>query len=219
MSDELPLDGQSEDSTSCAIDDVVPQPPANTTIKIDRFSDGLTITVPPAGLWRGTRGLFFFALIWNGFISVITAVFVLAMFSSKTPDRIAYFIFPAFMSLFWLVGIGLLLGAINMGRRQAAIAVTAGRLMVIQSGPFGTKQRDWAAEQIAKLFAGPSGMEVNEAPVLELQIVGSDSKKFGLLAGRSDDELKWMAAELRAALSLETPTPAPSNPPALNPEP
>jgi hypothetical protein len=26
MSDELPLDGQSEDSTSCAIDDVVPQP-------------------------------------------------------------------------------------------------------------------------------------------------------------------------------------------------
>ena len=61
MSDELPLDGQSEDSTSCAIDDVVPQPPANTTIKIDRFSDGLTITVPPAGLWRGTRGLFFFA--------------------------------------------------------------------------------------------------------------------------------------------------------------
>ena len=91
--------------------------------------------------------------------------------------------------------------------------------MVIQSGPFGTKQRDWAAEQIAKLFAGPSGMEVNEAPVLELQIVGSDSKKFGLLAGRSDDELKWMAAELRAALSLETPTPAPSNPPALNPEP
>src|SRR5262245_20488442 len=31
--------------------------PANSEIAIDRFADGLTITVPPAGLWSGTHGL------------------------------------------------------------------------------------------------------------------------------------------------------------------
>ncbi|MCX7826807.1 MAG: hypothetical protein N2689_14800, partial [Verrucomicrobiae bacterium] len=48
--------------------------------------------------------------------------------------------------------------------------------------------------------AGPSGMEINRVPVLELQIQRKDGRKTGFLAGRSDAELQWLAAVLRYAL-------------------
>ena len=39
--------------------------PADSPITIDRFPDGVTIQIPPTGLWRGNL-LFPLALIWNG---------------------------------------------------------------------------------------------------------------------------------------------------------
>jgi hypothetical protein len=131
---------------------------------------------------------------------------ILGVFS-KPQDVWAYIMITAILSIFLLVGIGLLLGAINMGRRRAALAVTSGHLMVIQTGLFGAKQHDWPAGEIEKICTGPSGMEVNKVPVLELQIYGTESRKFGLLAGRSDEELEWMASELRTALGLSPDSP------------
>ena len=110
---------------------------------------------------------------------------------------------PAILSIFWLVGIGVLLGSINMGRRQAAIAVTGGTVMVIQTGLFGSKQREWQPGDVGAVRAGPSGMTVNDKPVLELQIIDAARRKMGLLAGRRDDELRWLAYELRLALGIQ----------------
>ena len=58
------------------------------------------------------------------------------------------------MSIFWLVGIGMLLGASNMGLRKAGIAVTGGTLMVIQTGIFGTRQRDWQPGNVEAIAPG-----------------------------------------------------------------
>src|SRR5438552_7380066 len=110
----------------------LPQP-RDSRITIERFPDGLTINVPPAGLWRGTQGLFPFAILWLGFMSVFTPVFLVGIFRGKGAEQAAAWIAPAVLSLFWLVGIGLFLGGLNMGRRRAAIAVTGGTLMVIQT--------------------------------------------------------------------------------------
>jgi hypothetical protein len=178
-------------------------PPPGSSLAVDRFPDGLTIQVPPAGLWRGSQGLFVIALLWNGIIAVITFVLmgVLLGGADKNADKLVW-VFPLFLSIFWAVGIGLLLGALNMGRRKAAIAVTGGTLMVIQTGLFGSKQRDWPPGDVEAVRAGPSGMTVNDKPVLELQIFDGGAHKFGLLAGRTDEELEWLARELRAALQV-----------------
>jgi hypothetical protein len=61
-------------------------------------------------------------------------------------------------------------------------------------------------EDIADIRAGPSGREVNDRPVLELQVHPRKGKKVGLLAGRNEEELRWMAAQLRRALELSTAT-------------
>src|SRR5262245_6673640 len=177
-------------------------PPAGSQITIERFPDGLTIQIPPAGLWRGTHGFFAIALIWNAIIGFITLIMLGVLLGSDAKKEKAVWAIPAFLSIFWLVGIGLLLGSLNMGRRRAAIAVTGGTLMIIQTGLFGSKQRDWPAGEVEAVCAGPSGMTVNDIPVLELQIFDGGANKFGLLAGRSDAELHWLANELRSALSV-----------------
>jgi hypothetical protein len=175
--------------------------PAGSQIVVERFADGLTLQVPPAGLWRGTGGLFVFAILWNSIIGIITAVMLGAFFGDAMGDK-SIWILPLFLSVFWLAGIGILLGSLNMGRRRAAIAVTGGTLMVIQTGIFGSKQRDWPPGDVEAVRAGPSGMTVNDEPVLELQIFDGGAHKFGLLSGRSDAELRWLAAELRQALGV-----------------
>jgi hypothetical protein len=72
--------------------------------------------------------------------------------------------------------------------------------MVLQTGLFGSRQRSWPLEEVEVIRAGPSGMTVNDRPVLELQIDDGGEAKFGLLAGRSDEELHWLARELTASL-------------------
>lgn len=178
----------------------VPTQPAGSQIEIKRFDDGISINVPPAGLWRGSGGLFVFALLWNAILVVIAAMFVVIALNAK-PDKDAW-IFPLALSLFGLVGIGLLLVAIHLGRRQAGLAVAGGTLMVLQTGLFGKKQREWPLAEVASICTGPTGMEVNDVPVRELQIRDHDGSKFGLLAGRSDAELEWLAYELRQAAEL-----------------
>jgi hypothetical protein len=193
-------ESQDDDELAVAEEAVICQP-AGSQVIVERFADGLTLQVPPAGLWRGTQGLFVFAIIWNTIVTVITVVMLGVVFGNGQGDN-SLWILPLILSIFWAVGIGVLLGAVNMGRRQAAIAVTGGTLMVIQTGIFGSKQRDWPPGDVEAVRTGPSGMTVNDKPVLELQIFDGGAHKFGLLAGRRDDELRWMAAELRQALGV-----------------
>src|SRR5947209_3731064 len=179
-----------------------PAQPAHSQIAIERSADGVTIKVPPAGLFGGTQGLFVFAIVWNSISGLITAVMLVAFFGKAGKADESVWIAPAILSIFWLVGIGVLLGSINMGLRQAAIAVTGGTLMVIQTGLFGSKQRAWQAGDVSGVRAGPSGMTVNDKPVLELQIYDGGGQKLGLLAGRRDDELRWLAYEIGMALGM-----------------
>ena len=178
----------------------VPPRPTASPITIERFPDGISIRVPPAGLWRGSKGLFVFSLLWNGFMAIVSAMMVgIALGANNMPDETATWVLPLFLAVFWLVGIGLLLSALNMGRREAAIAVAGGTLMVMQIGIFGKKQREWALADVVSIGMGPTGMEVNDVPVMELQIRDQGGKKFGLLAGRSNAELQWLASELQQA--------------------
>lgn len=180
-------------------------PPPNTQIVFDRLENGeFTITVPPAGVWKGSQGLFFFSLLWCGFMMLFTSIMVGSQVNGKDQERLPILAF-LFVGLFWAVGIGMLLSALNMGRRRAAIALVGGRLMTITSGLFGSKKRDWAVEEIVQVRVGPSGLEVNDRPVLELQIIGPEGKEVGMLSERDEDELKWLAWEIRQSLQQQAP--------------
>lgn len=174
--------------------------PDESDIEVEEAADGVTLKVPPAGVWEGSKGLLVFSIFWNGFMAIVTGAFV---FSNDGPKGKDLFIVVPFFGLFWAVGIGLALGAINMGKRRAVLAVVGDRLLALQTGIFGGKRQQWQKEEILEIRSGPSGMTVNDVPVLELQIVPVTGSKFGMLSGRDETELRWVAAKLRHALRIK----------------
>jgi hypothetical protein len=169
--------------------------PADSDIVLEATGDGVVLTIPPPGVWRGSKGLLFFGLFWCGFMTLFTAIMMFTGERAPWPLLL-------FLAGFWAIGLALLAGAVNMGRRRATFAVRADGLRIEQTGLFGAKKAEWSRDQIASICAGPSGMEVNEKPVFELQIHPKVGKKAGFLAGRNDAELQWLAAVLRQALDV-----------------
>lgn len=175
--------------------------PAGSRAVVDEDANGLTITLPPAGLGKGTKGMFAFAVIWCLITAGVTAAFAVGFVNGQVDDGL--WIVAAVLGLFWLLGVGMLLCSYQMGRRRAVLAVVGGRLMVMQTGPLGSKRREWPWDEVARIAVGPSGMAVNDVPVLELQIHAKAGRKVGLLAGRDEAELHWLATRLRQRLTAQ----------------
>jgi hypothetical protein len=175
--------------------------PTDSRIELQELPTGFTMIVPPRGLWRGSAGLFFFSLIWCGVTAVFSAVFIGEMLSGKHElSQSDMIIFALLLSLFWLSGLGLLTYGIHLGRRSTALGVSNSRLIAIQTGLFGARRREWAADELATVRVGPSGMEVNERPIMQVQFVPREGKPYGVLTGYSEPELEWVATMLRRSL-------------------
>src|SRR5262249_45988138 len=155
---------------------------------------GVTLLVPPAGLWRGSKGLFLFSLIWCGFMAVFDGL--LLAFAEKR-EFVGPVVMVLFSLLFWAIRVGMLLGAVQMARGGAVLGVVGDGLLILQTGPFGTKRHEWNRDALADVRTGPSGMAVDHVPVLELQVHPRQGKPVGLLGGRDDAELQWLATLLR----------------------
>jgi hypothetical protein len=92
----------------------------------------------------------------------------------------------------------------NMGMSESVVAVAGDSLMVMQSGLRGAKRKEWPLREITTAKVGPSGIEVNDRAVPQLQIHGADKQLFGMLTGRDEHELIWIATMLRQALKNRT---------------
>jgi hypothetical protein len=182
---------------------VVPDQPINSKAIIERRPFGMTIEIPPAGVWKGSHGLMFMAVLWNGFVSfaVMMAVLVMAGVLEGEGDAEPWVMGLALVP-FVAVGIWMLLTAINMGRRHASIATADDMIMIVHHSIFGKTTREWKADEIDEIRCGHSGMEVNDVPVNELQIIPFTENKFGCLSQLENDELGWIAAELNHALKM-----------------
>jgi hypothetical protein len=173
--------------------------PADSKVSLEPGPNGILVAVPPLGLWKGSKGMVGFAVVWCLFMAVFTA----AMIFGKSREPHGPLAAWAFVGMFWMIGASMLAVAIHLGVRRATLSAGGDGLRVEQKGLFGAKSREWRRGEITALRSGPSGMRVNNVPVMELQIYAvTGKKKVGLLAGRSDAELRWLASELRRTLGV-----------------
>lgn len=184
-----------------------PVQPANSNIIVDRRADGLTLTLPPQGFKKGSKGLFGFAVIWNVFISIFIVVIIVQLvrgqpLKSEDGDLISAWWGLLFMVPFIAVGVGVMLAAMNMAKRRAVIDVIGQTLLLTRQSIFRTKQEEWRADRIICVETGASGTEVNDRPIMELQIRLKGGKHVGCLSQLDNDELDWLAAEINLALQL-----------------
>jgi hypothetical protein len=171
--------------------------PAGSSTTLEPQGDGFTLHVPPAGTWRSQKFLLIFSAVWCAFCAMFTTL----MIGSWDKDAL-----PALpiVALFWAVGGGMMFVAVRSGRCSATIQATNNRLRIAYIGVFRARAQEWPANDLTAICAGPSGVEVNHRPVIELQIFPRTGKKFGLLAGRDVAELQWIAAVLRQALGVSS---------------
>jgi hypothetical protein len=166
--------------------------PASTTIVVKQHPDGVTVFVPQLGLWHDkVIWLFFLSLAWFAIFAAFTIVGVL----QGDPNDLV--LLPL-----WIFGIAPLLAVINKSERRVFLAVVGPALMILQTGIFGSKRREWPRQEIARIRVGPSGATFNDEHLLELQLYPKKHRKVGFLRDRDDRELQWLAALLRQALNL-----------------
>ncbi len=190
-------------------------PPARTTVRILEQAGGIVAVVPPQGA-RGTRGLLFFAIIWLVFISIVGAAFVFAPENSKRRRNDREVIPAVVIGAFGLIGVALLTGAINQMRRKASLRASRDELIIVQQSIFGTRTFKRPAGELAAIRIGPSGMEINHVPVLELQVHTTDGKKHGFCSNLTNDELFWLATHLRQGTGVGEVAGEASEPPKLS---
>lgn len=174
--------------------------PKRATGALSRTEHGISVVLPAMGYFKGSKGLGSFSLLWLGFIAIFTAFWIASMFGSggSLVD-----VFPLLIcGLFWLVGFGMVYGAARSGRRRGLIDATGRELVITRQSIGKPRVEGWNTEEIARVVIGPSGTEINDKPVMELQVHLSDGSKRGFFPERRDDELRWLAGEIAHAMGL-----------------
>jgi hypothetical protein len=175
--------------------------PLQSTVIVTKQAAGTTVTVPPRGVWRGGGCFLLFSMLWLGSaLACVLAGFGIIPLVQGQPQGDAWV-------AFWLCllpGLGVLVFALSLGRRCPVLAVEGSTLCVRVAGLFGSRERCWGCDDIADIRTGPSGAEVNDEPVLELQIHPRQGKKIGLLAWRDSEELEWLVGVLRQMVRPHT---------------
>jgi hypothetical protein len=172
------------------------QPPAGSCIEIHDFPDGCLVHVPRLGLIRGTRGFFPFALLWTVVSVGIVVVALVAGAGASNPPPVWL------VALFPLAGVVMLLVSVHMGYRETWIAIKEDLVGIRQQSPLRKFERRLNRAEIVTVQIGPSGVEVNHRPVMELQLLLRDGRKVGLASQLSEPELFWLAELARRRLGL-----------------
>jgi hypothetical protein len=169
--------------------------PSDSRAVLDEYPEGVTITLPPAGFRTGGGIMLGVGLFMAAFMSTLIAL------ARPVPGFI-----QGLFAVIGTVGVLLAVHGVRVARRRAVIAVVGTKLLILQTGLVRSKERKWKAGDLEAVRVGKSGIEINEEPVLELQIVPRAGLPFGLLAGRDVAEIAWIAAELRRRLGITKPS-------------
>ncbi|HKI35732.1 MAG TPA: hypothetical protein VKA46_28005 [Gemmataceae bacterium] len=196
-----------------------PERPVNCRAILKEEADGVTLVMPPAGVWRGTNTfIVLWTFLWCGMLLPLTVGLGTAALLGNVHDEQGQPISPLcpilFLVPFWLVGIPFLLGIVHRGRRRVTLTVDGKRLLVVQSGLFGTRRSEWSRQEIAELrVACDRRLRIGEGKQnpyypwqIDLRIVPRDGAEVNVITYREGDprkpDLEWMATVLRGALRL-----------------
>jgi hypothetical protein len=171
---------------------------------VEWFGEEVTVRVPSLGMTGSLLGILLAGAFFD-LVGMVALVIFLQKLVAKPNNFSQYGGLLLFVAVFGGVGLALILASLNMAKRQAALAVTDGVLMALQTGLFGSRQREWQPGEVQTVRVGPSGLEINNKPVMELQIVDAHGRKFSMLAGHREEDLVWLAQTLSRSLKLPPP--------------
>ena len=179
--------------------DVNAPKPTYTDVRLELHESGLTFTIPPVGIRKGSKGILTFSLSWNLFIALFTGLW---LYDYKNTQGWNVYVIISF-ALLWGLGIATLIVAINIGKRRAIIDVIGETLLITHQSIFKIKQQEVHRDNIESIRLEYCGKESDDVPILNLQINCTQGKMITMLNQLSNNELAWIASELRKALRID----------------
>jgi hypothetical protein len=185
--------------------------PSNSTAMVEQDGKQVTITIPPAGLFRGMS---VFSLIWclgwNLFVWPFTALFLPAAIAGKvemedTGDHLKPIWGVCFLVPFWLVGIGNLIALVHCARRRASFVCSPPELTIEDVGILARRIYTWPVNVLQSIQAESKYKGDNDGGgcwLISLVVQPKDDKALSFLEYRPKPELEWLATTLRGVLGL-----------------
>ena len=186
--------------------------PAGSRVLMNDRPEGLTLDVPAPGFFgTSINGMLFVGcLLYAAIMAGVMVVLSEAPKQNPNPDSVLAFL----LVLMWSPLVGLLVAWINLARRSVVIAIAGGRLLIIHTGLFGQKKKEWDVEEIAEVRAA-KGRQVMGIVILQLQVLTYAGKKTDFLTGYGGTVLCWMAEAITLRLrqtQAARPASSPSKP-------
>ena len=172
----------------------LPPKPVETRISIENTEDGLNITAKPLGVVAGSYGLCILGPI-IAFVPMWYAYRVTSV-GGEVPLWGRYLITA-------IGGLGLLLTlfAFDLGKATTHIALSQGKLTLTRAGLLLKRSATLALDDIRDLGVNEAAFTAGNKTIYRLEVHAQGRKPVTRLTGRSEHELHWVAAHLRAALT------------------
>ncbi|MEM1098084.1 MAG: hypothetical protein AAGH92_04780 [Planctomycetota bacterium] len=199
-------------------DEPIPDQPDASNIVAEPTASGIAYRVPARGIRKGSRGMWFFALFWNGITWTMVIAFALGNVEMDSGDVPPWYVAVPFLGVFVLSGVAVAYYAIRMGTRSVLFDITGSadraRLLLEERHAFGQTHVELTQRDLTAIRVAPSGVSENDTPINQLTLhVTEDAATYlpkrwskkgqvGLLMERDDDELRWLAARLRRDLQV-----------------
>lgn len=166
--------------------------PAGSNANLRPLPEGLSLTLPPRGIRRGSSGYPSFGVLWVLMLAAMNAVVYFFMSKGDALPG-AYAAITVFMVLFSSVGWGMVGTALHLGGRKIVFELASGRLTLSTRGPFGARRHEWSVADIERIECGPSGRTTNGIPHMALLIRSRGQDPVQNLEERDPVELRWVA--------------------------
>lgn len=190
-------------------------PPGTKVVRRDLGGGAVAWEVPPSGR---SGGLMFFAVIWNGFILLFTAVFGGAMLGGKLEGDAPGWLAILFLIPFWAVGIGLAYAVVRMKFARHLVVVDSREAVLVRS-MFGRTKRRALAREGLEAVEKSAFYQQNDRPVHGVELRGRGGRlRFG--SALTEEEKNWLVADIRRTVWPQgAPAAAPSPAVATAPAP
>lgn len=176
---------------------VVRAQPDGKRAHLEYTDDGLVMTIPPSGMLRHYSTMVGFGAIF--FVAGLFFGGVIVMNMDEDPDIKPFLFLPI---AFVVMGLSVMLWPVAASRRSSRFEIVGDELRIRRKGGFwGEKVHKWTKDQIQAIEVNDSMTSVNDRTLRQLSIkVGYMGR--GMLIGRDEVELQWIAAKLRDGLGI-----------------
>ncbi len=173
-----------------------PQPAAGIIHVHDAGPDRLVLDIPPG---KHAGGLGCFAILWNGFMVVFTSVFALAGAQAKGKNDAPVWLFVVFVSVFWLVGFGLIYAWLKLRFERCFLLVDRERAVLRKMFLGRQRQTELPLEALSRAQLTESYKQ-NDVPVYRVTVTGAGGNTLHFGTSLAQPEKDWCVDAINALL-------------------